>query len=200
MTAPNPGVRERIYVGSWLMQSAPTQIAARVEYGWADQERDSTGSLGRDLPIWYPGICLAPSKFTWELTFEDLPPADAELLSRVQSWGDTAFDFCPWLFHTESFRAASGVLQRRDALAAVPESERPLNAESRFASYAFLNGAAGNITLGDIDSEYRQAFADGDSSLTEIRYCPVFRVMLTDFQPVFQLAHREHCKVTLVEV
>lgn len=200
MTAPYPGIRERCYLGGVLMEGSPVQIAPRIEFGWADQERDSMGSLGRDLPLWFTGICLAPSKFTWNLEFENLSAADAELLSRVQSWGDTAFDFCPWVFHTESFRATTGTLQRQDCLTGVAGGQQPANAATLYAHYAYEAGSLGSVTLGAVDSYYRQAFSGGNATLTEIRYCPVFRVMLVDFQPVYQLAHQEHCKLTLVEI
>lgn len=200
MSAPPPGVRERCFLGGVLMIAGPSDITPTVEYGWANHERDSEGYLGRDLPLWWTGLCLSPSKFTWALLFEDLYPADAELLSRVQSWGDTAFDFCPWVYHTESFRAAAGLLQRQDCLTGVPEGQRPVGAATKFAHYAYLDGSLSTVTLGAVDGSYRQAFSDGDGTLTEVRYCPVFRVILTAFQPRFQMAHREHCRIVLTEV
>lgn len=202
---PNPGVRERLFIGDWLMSVGPSNIVPRREYGWADQERDSMGLLGRESPLWFPGICLAPFKMSWTILFSELTPGDAEILDYVQSVGSGPFRMCPWTRVFESFPYAdgTGTLLRTDCLTGVPSDQRPLDAATKYAHYAYFSGNRATqhtLTLGTPVDDDRQPFSSGDTVLTSARYCPVFNVLLTDYEEQFEYAHRQHCKIVLTEV
>jgi hypothetical protein len=182
-----PGTRYRPYIGLWLLETAPVSIKETPEFSYTDTERDGTGEAGRTIPQWFPGQCLSPTKRRWALKFEALPAADIIKLLRVQSWGDQDFNFCPFTPWIESFRAASGTLQRTSVLSAgIDSGELPDGAASLFAPGCFKNygSTQETPTMGAVDAATgRQDWSGGHATLSEILYAPLYRVRLDSFLP-----------------
>ena len=200
MSSKVAGIRENIYIGSWSLSKPAAAVSVKPEFARQDQ-RLSDGTLNRAVQIPYTGAPIIPTKFTFEVTFEDLNAADRERLARVVSYQDSV-DFCPWLYICESFTGATtGTLQRRNAIDVIAGGELPVDAATRFAHWSYENGSAGNVTLGAIDTtNFRQAWAAGNSTLTEVLYYPVFRAFVTDYSPMYPPnTHREHWRLTLRE-
>jgi len=101
----------------------------------------------------------------------------------------------------ESFvGATSGTLSRRNAIDVIAGGELPANAATKYAHWSYEAGAAGNVTVGAIDTtNYRQAWAAGNATLTEVLYYPVFRVYLTDWTPTMKLSTVESWQLTFRE-
>lgn len=179
-----PGIRYRPYLGLWLLDSTPSDIKGTPEYAFTDQERDGTGESERQIPAWFSGCPLAPTKRQWELSFETLSAADLLRLLRVQSWGDEAVSFCPWLPWVESFRAASGSLQRTSVMSAglaggdIPAGDfTPAVIKNRGETLE-------SVTMGAIDSATgQQAWSGGHATLSEVVYVPIYRARLDAYKP-----------------
>jgi len=199
MSSKLPGLREAPYIGSWSLGKAPSAFSAKWETARQDQ-RLSDGTMNRATQIPFTSACIAPTKGTFTLTFDNVNEADKEILTRVASYAD-GFDFCPWVYLCESFvGATSGVLARRNGIDVIAGGELPTNAATKYAHWSYEAGAAGNVTVGAIDTtNYRQAWAAGNATLTEVLYYPVFRVYLTDWTPVMKLSTVESWQLTLRE-
>lgn len=179
-----PGIRHRPYIGLWLLDSSPAEVKGTPEYAFTDQERDGTGESERQIPAWFSGCCLAPTKRQWELSFETLSAVDLLRLLRVQSWGDESFSFCPWTPWVEAWRAASGTLQRTSVMSAgLAPADIPAG---DFAPAVIKNRGETleSLTMGAVDADTgRQAWSGGHSTFSEVVYVPLYRVRLDAYKP-----------------
>lgn len=199
MTAPRPGLRDRLYLGGSVLACALQEFQEDESPLQADGIL-ADGSLHTDYGLPYNGAPAIYTKRTFALTLRPRPKAggeDLQLMQELWSLSDS-FDFCPWRMECESFwirsgETAAGTLQRRHALDVIDSGSWPLDAATRFAVFSKENGAAGDITLGAIDSTYyRQAWTGGsDDAWNSIWYCPVYRVRRVGAKSVKPEKHNE---------
>jgi len=195
-----PAIRQAPYIGGYSFALKPSAMG--VEWETARQEqRLSDGTLNRATQIPYTSAPICPTKGTWTLTWSNVCQADKEILERIVSY-QASLDFCPWTYVCESFTGGTtGTLQRRNAIDVILAPHLPASYSTLYAHWSYEAGSAGNITLGAIDSvNYRQAWAAGNATLSEILYFPVFRVMLSSFKQTFVLPHVEAWTIVLREV
>lgn len=197
-TETKPGLREAVYLDGANISGKVTSFSMTPEYA-RKESRLGNGTFYRLGTTWYTGAPVTLKKFTFQITFQLLTEADTEWIERVSA-NDGSFDFCPWRFITERFTSTSGNLSKRNAISVIVAPYLPDGYATKYAHKSWENGAAGNCTVGAVDStNYRQAWAAGSAGYNEITYYPVFRVYMTQDQPGFSLPTQETRTITLRE-
>jgi hypothetical protein len=205
MTLPLPGLRHLVYLAGHQFSRPPVQFG-RLRPGVLEAvRRVASGKAVRDVAIPYAGAPVRPTRYVFTVGWDTFSSADAEAFERAIA-DDLPTDFCPWMSRAETFRFVSGepyagVLQRRDAY-----SECPLvpSVTTGLEPRLEIDGVAATITLGAIDSEYRQAWsapglASAASEVT-IWYMPLYRVYLTESDEQPDIPQRLVASCVLTEV
>lgn len=206
MTLPIPGLRQKVYLAGHEFSRPPVQFG-RLKPGVLESvQRLASGKAVRDVSIPYPGAPVRPTRYEFVVGWDLFESADAAAFERAIA-DDEATDFCPWLARAEMFRflsgeAYAGLLQRRDAYSQCPVLP---SVTAGLAPRLQINGVSTAITLGAVDSEYRQAWtaagaAPGGGATAVVWYMPYYRVYLTESDEQPDVLQRLVASCLLVEV
>lgn len=205
MTAPGPGLRERIYLGGYEFLKPPSTFGVLQPAAIERAQRVLDGSLVRRNLIPYTGAADRTLKYRFAIGWEDLAGADQAAVHDIIAASDI-LDFTPWIEIAERFwlatgAARAGVLARREALSECTVS--PVETADR-ATRLELDGVSAAITLGAIDAYYRTAWsstgvAGSPGEQATVYYSPLWRVMVTE-QSLTYGSGRTNVSLTLEEV
>lgn len=200
-----PGIRESVYIGGYTIARGPSAVTERRDYAKTEQRlRDGTLVSHYLQPQTGDPDLLVKSQ--WTVSWDNLCEADVAALTRIVA-APGAFDFCPWLAAVEQWTsvtgdtAYAGTTLRRFALDYV--SPLPVNAATKYARAATLNGTTQTITLGTV-ADYRTPWtATGTPTagdIISVLYYPIYRVKVTNEEPSYSLPHAQGWTLTLEEV
>lgn len=205
MSAPEPGLAHTIYLGGYEIVRDPSSFAPLDPRRLELAQYLMSGHLHVD--ILDVDACARPSKANFRIGWEELSRDEFDKLQRVAALARYV-DFCPWLATYEAFEIAegeplAGVLSRREALDQVPGAFHPADTTD-YVPVLWVDDVVTAVTLGAVDSYYRQAWAasgvgaTGGSSCV-IRFVALYRAWVTALPVDHQQPTRTRLSLSISE-
>ena len=195
-----PGVRQRIYLGGWALDNAPSVFEPSVEEARTSQRLANSTLYTQYASIW-AGNAGRITKRDWALAF-DAPTADDLLHLRMLGAAPITMDFCPWVAEAEYFPTlTSATASRRNAVTVISGGLVP--AGTWTASWFDSDLTERTVTWGGADgsSPWRHDFTVTNGVAPGwLVYYPVYRVEIQVPKINFALAHMERHSLSLKEV